>query len=198
MGDLVQACKEYQQFSLSTILKGYGDEIDFILGINNELGEVLEIIQEHKLVKSLVEELQIIGLNKELGKVLGHIKKHKRGDYGDESLKSLLTDELGDVWWYVANLCSLWAIDFSINMEEFGYFDRETNLENLFMVMDYHKSNLWNIQYRKLNGIRMIYYISATVGQLSLLYGIDIENSLSFNIKKLTARFNLGEIQNHD
>lgn len=198
MDNLKEACLKYQHFSRTTILKGYGDEIDFILGIGNELGEVLEIIQQHETLLKVVEELQILGLNAELGKVLGHKKKQKRGDFGDDILKQKLTDELGDVYWYLSNLCSLWGIDFSIDMEEFGYFDRPTNLENLFMVLDYHKSNLWNKDFRKMNGIKMLSFISAAIGQLCGLYEIDIKDVLSFNVTKLTKRFNLGEIQNHE
>ena len=45
-----------------------------------------------------------LGLASEAGEVLGKLKKQVRGDYAYEEMKQHMVKELGDVFWYVAEL----------------------------------------------------------------------------------------------
>lgn len=59
-----------------------------------------------------------IGISNEAGEVLGKIKKWMRGDYGDGPIstehKKAISDELGDVLWYIAVL----AHDLDVNFDD--------------------------------------------------------------------------------
>ena len=48
-----------------------------------------------------------LGLCGESGEVAEAVKKFLRGDYDIEKLKSLLFKELGDVEWYISELCNI-------------------------------------------------------------------------------------------
>lgn len=47
-----------------------------------------------------------LGLGNEAGEVQGKIKKHLRGDTDYDTLRDQLYGELGDVCWYLAQLCN--------------------------------------------------------------------------------------------
>ena len=55
----------------------------------------------------------IYGLLAEAGEVAGVLQKHERGDYGVGETLHKLHDELGDVLWYLAEICSAhgWSLD---------------------------------------------------------------------------------------
>jgi len=55
----------------------------------------------------------IYGLFAEAGEVAGVLQKHHRGDYGGGETLHKLHDELGDVLWYIAEICSAhgWDLD---------------------------------------------------------------------------------------
>lgn len=176
MDNLAQACKKYQTFSRTTILNGYGDIDDFRLGINNEIGEML-----------------------------GDVKKFKRGDFNEEMLRVKLTDEIGDVCWYISNLFSLWDGNFYLDPQRHAgdcfmlyTFDPQHIVPKQFLQeLNYHIGNLWNDEYIPVHGLTTLQKISNLVGKICIFYGLDIEQILIYNQNKLTKRFNLGEIKNH-
>jgi NTP pyrophosphatase (non-canonical NTP hydrolase) len=48
----------------------------------------------------------VLGLTSEAGEVAGKLKKVMRGDGTQRSVRDDLIDELGDVAWYLAGLCT--------------------------------------------------------------------------------------------
>lgn len=166
---LNQACKEYQAFALTTILPQCKNELYLIVGLNNELGEVL-----------------------------GNIKKYLRQDYEEGILQLKMMDELGDVWWYIANLCKIWDIEFEINPEGYKWVLDEkepTPLEYIFANLNDYMSSLW--RYKKMGRYGSLEHISSLFYHLSFLYGIDVRASFDANITKLSNRKEKGQIQNH-
>jgi NTP pyrophosphatase (non-canonical NTP hydrolase) len=65
----------------------------------------------------------ILGLTAEAGEVANKYKKVIRGDYGVDEIREALADEIGDVLWYVAAVCTALSLDLS----EVG----QANLEKL-------------------------------------------------------------------
>lgn len=54
-----------------------------------------------------------VGLTSEAGEVAGEIEKWLRKDYGLPAPKDAIFDELGDVLWYVAEICN--SLDISLD-----------------------------------------------------------------------------------
>jgi NTP pyrophosphatase (non-canonical NTP hydrolase) len=73
-------------------------------------------------------EYLVCGLVSEAGEVAGVHKKYIRDKYTANEYHTRMTDEIGDVLWYVAMLCN----EMDINMEEV----MENNINKLF---DRHK-----------------------------------------------------------
>jgi NTP pyrophosphatase (non-canonical NTP hydrolase) len=54
-----------------------------------------------------------LGLTGEAGEVANKVKKYLREDYGFAQLRAELLDEVGDVLWYLSELCS--SVGLSLN-----------------------------------------------------------------------------------
>ena len=54
----------------------------------------------------------LLGLTNEAGEVAGKAKKWLRGDISFEKLREILRGEIGDVQWYIAQLCT--ELNFSL------------------------------------------------------------------------------------
>jgi len=67
----------------------------------------------------------IMGLVSEVGELTGYIKKWIRGDYADAEpdLPDILEYELGDILWYLAELCTV----MNISLEDIA----KSNIEKL-------------------------------------------------------------------
>jgi NTP pyrophosphatase (non-canonical NTP hydrolase) len=57
-------------------------------------------------VKASTPEERVFGLLEESGEVAGVFKRLFRGDYDDDVAADKLAKELGDVFWYLANICT--------------------------------------------------------------------------------------------
>ena len=97
--------KEYQEFTASTNL--YGESID----------KLYVYQRSESMMKAMVLAL---GLNEEAGEVAGVIKKILRDDNGvliPEKLEKL-EKELGDVCWYISELCNHFGFSFQNVLNE--------------------------------------------------------------------------------
>lgn len=53
----------------------------------------------------------LVGLNSEIGELANKLKKVVRGDYTLDHIRPELADELGDVRFYMADLCNALGLD---------------------------------------------------------------------------------------
>jgi len=88
-----------------------------------------EVVKKTKLYPESAKYIYAaLGLTSEAGEVAGKIKKYLRGDYDSiEQIKDKLTDELGDVLWYVTALC----IELDITLDELKTRNAEKLLNRL-------------------------------------------------------------------
>lgn len=59
-----------------------------------------------------------LGLSGEAGEIANKVKKCVRGDYDPTDMPDILEDEIGDVLWYLAQLCEVLGLSLSDIAEE--------------------------------------------------------------------------------
>lgn len=116
--------KEYQKQAHTTAL--YSESIKTILGIdpNNEITQ-----QEGTIIKLFNISYVGLGLG-EVGEIQNKLKKILRDSYGNitQETKDFVSKELGDVLWYVAEMCSV----FNLDMNDVA----QQNIDKLFSRKD--------------------------------------------------------------
>ena len=75
----------------------------------NQYQELSVRTMNNKLTASEKVDNMVYGITGEWGEVVDLLKKHKF--QGHELIKPKLTEEIGDVMFYIANLCTLYSID---------------------------------------------------------------------------------------
>ena len=75
----------------------------------NQYQELSVRTMNNKLTANEKVDNMVYGITGEWGEVVDLLKKHKF--QGHELIKHKLTEEIGDVMFYIANLCTLYSID---------------------------------------------------------------------------------------
>lgn len=147
----------------------------------------------------------------ESGEVANVYKKELRS--GEEQ-KDKMIDELGDIWWYLASLCT---------QTKFVKDGRIISLQELY------DSSIKNLDWRELQNLTLrqhirklvkgsvvldeqleryneyhshLFYFASDILKevlwLMSFYMIELDTVLEYNLKKLQDRANKGQIKNHD
>ena len=91
--------------------------------IDNDDGLSVEEYQQwtpHTMVVSWVarEPYLLVGLAAEAGEIAGHYAKYKRGDFDQEELLRRLRPEVGDMMYFLSEICNLYDWDLRKIMHE--------------------------------------------------------------------------------
>lgn len=151
----------------------------------------------------------IMGVNTEIGEILDIYKR--KIAYGKELNMIHLSEELGDTFWYLVNLCTLEDIELSDNeldfKDELKEFEKlflnsgQLVIEKYFTFDNYFKSpetfsNGILCFLSEFNNLVLQRYIDTEVQfyvyglyKMFCMIGIDVEKSLQNNIDKLKVRY---------
>lgn len=64
------------------------------------------------------DEYYYVGLANQVGKVLGQRKNFIHGDCSEESFREMLSENIGDVCWYLSMICSNNGLSWNEIMED--------------------------------------------------------------------------------
>jgi len=132
-------------------------------------------------------------LPEEIGEFYGKIAKLKRGDYEySENLRIEILKELGDICWFVNEICILKNIELSIFQNWKRGLDVHEHFENLLIfqvdLFQAYKKNIYDLE-------SSVKTIMVAISEIANHYNSSLPKILAMNIRKLKDRKKRGVIQ---